>query len=209
MPKRTYTREQMDKQNAKMREKRKTESLEEKQKRYAGQLDWSSRNPDKIVEYRAKTKEQRKKATSKWQKENKDKAYANNKKWRLKCQEELNRKAREYRSSIPSEIRNVNRRNNIAEKKNIDPVFKFSENVRVLINTSFKRGGSGFKKCAKAEEILGCSLNVFKDYILSLCPQGVTLRNFSRYGYHIDHGIPISSANTIDDVKKLCHYTNL
>jgi len=33
--------------------------------------------------------------------------------------------------------------------------------------------------------------------------------NHSIHGWHIDHIIPLSSANNKEDLYKLCHYTNL
>jgi hypothetical protein len=33
--------------------------------------------------------------------------------------------------------------------------------------------------------------------------------NHSLYGWHIDHIIPLSSANTEKEIYDLCHYTNL
>jgi hypothetical protein len=92
-------------------------------------------------------------------------------------------------------------------RRKIDPVYKFSGDIRSLIGGSFRRKGS--KKPIKTEKILGCSIEEFKNYIISKCPEGVTLENFSRYGYHIDHIIPLASANSEEEILKLCHFTNL
>ena len=48
-----------------------------------------------------------------------------------------------------------------------------------------------------------------KEYILSKCTEGVRLEDFGLYGYHIDHIIPLASATSLDDIIRLCHYTNL
>ncbi len=93
------------------------------------------------------------------------------------------------------------------QRRQIDPVYKFSRDIRSLINGSFKRKGS--KKPIKTEQILGCSINEFKNYIISKCTEGVTLEDFKREGYHIDHIIPLSIANSEEEILKLCHYTNL
>jgi len=78
-----------------------------------------------------------------------------------------------------------------------------------MIGSSFKRARQPFSKRKQTEEIIGCSLEFFTNHILSQCPVGVTLENFGRYGYHIDHIIPISLAKTEEQVMKLCHYSNL
>lgn len=196
----------MDKMNAQRREKRKNETPEEKQKRYEGQLDWNKRNPDKITEYRDKNKEVVKENAKKWAKENPEKVAIKHKR---------------YRDKNPDRFREITKksylknRDGLLEKRRVtttkrkieDPVFKFSENLRVLIIESFKK--NKFKKSSKTENILGCTVSYFVDYILNLCPEGITLKDFGRFGYHIDHKIPISSAKNIEEVIKLSHYTNL
>lgn len=100
------------------------------------------------------------------------------------------------------------RRERSRKRKLEDPVFKFKEITKSLIQKSFIRGRRNFQKRKKTEEILGCTLIEFNNYILSLCPEGIGLKDFGRYGYHIDHIIPISSAKTEEEVIRLCHYTN-
>lgn len=65
------------------------------------------------------------------------------------------------------------------------------------------------RKSKKTEEILGCNIDYFIDYLLK------TYEN--NYGYkwdgiekvHIDHIVPLSIANNEKEVIKLCHYSNL
>lgn len=101
------------------------------------------------------------------------------------------------------------RRENARKRREEDSTFKFKENVKCLIYNSFISNNKGFKKAKRTEEILGCTIEFFTKYILNLCPPNVTLKDFGRFGYHIDHIIPISSAKTEEDVIKLNHYTNL
>ena len=62
------------------------------------------------------------------------------------------------------------------------------------------------------EGFLGCSLDEAARYIESLWDEEMTWENHGFYGWHIDHVIPIASVREIDDIeqiKKVCHYTNL
>jgi len=90
-----------------------------------------------------------------------------------------------------------------------DETYNFYCHIRSFILASFKRNKRNITKTLKSEIILGCTLDKFRVYVLSKCPEGTTLKDFGRYGYHIDHIIPISTANTKEEVIKLCHYTNL
>ena len=104
---------------------------------------------------------------------------------------------------------NKGRRENARKRRIEDPIFKFKEITKGLIQSSFKRGNRHFQKRKRTEEILGCTIEQFTDYILNLCPKGIELKDFGKFGYHIDHIIPISFAKTEEEVIKLCHYTNL
>ena len=104
-------------------------------------------------------------------------------------------------------IENNNKRK--IEREQMEPLYKFSNNVRRNIRRSFSRNHTvKFRKVLKTEKLLGCSLPEFANYILSKCPKGVTFKDFHQFGYHLDHIIPIFTAKTQEEVEKLCHYTN-
>jgi hypothetical protein len=89
-----------------------------------------------------------------------------------------------------------------------NPLFKLSHNTRNLINGSFKRTCKGkFNKSKKTEDILGCTLEEFTQYLQSLFTEGMTLENYGEW--EIDHIVPISSAITKEEIYKLNHYSNL
>jgi hypothetical protein len=67
----------------------------------------------------------------------------------------------------------------------------------------------GFSKKSKAFDILGCSAEEFKIYMESKFQPGMSWKNNTRYGWHIDHIIPISSAQNEEQAIKLNHYSNL
>jgi hypothetical protein len=127
-----------------------------------------------------------------------------------KYQEKYRKRNAEYiKIWISNNKENIRKTSNQyrVNKRKKDPLFKFSCDVRALIGGSFRRRNC--KKPMKTEQILGCSIKEFQEYIISKCPEGTTLDNFNMYEYHIDHIIPLSSANSVEEVIKLCHYTNL
>jgi hypothetical protein len=100
----------------------------------------------------------------------------------------------------------IRHKKNINNKLKTQPIFKFSHNVRSLIRGSFKRGVNQYKKSAKTESILCCTIEEFKIYIESKFTEGM---NFNNYGkWHLDHIKPVSLATSEDDIIKLNHYTN-
>ena len=56
-------------------------------------------------------------------------------------------------------------------------------------------------------EMLGCTPEELRDHLQSQFTEGMTLENHGEW--HIDHIIPLASANTEEEIVKLCHYTNL
>jgi hypothetical protein len=118
--------------------------------------------------------------------------YKRQKEWKLKNKERLTEYKRNWKIA----------------KKSTDPFFKFNNNVRKNIQLSFKRGKNQFKKNAKAETILGCTIQEFTAYIQSKFTEGMTLENHGVCGWHLDHIIPVSSAKNEEELIKLNHYTN-
>jgi hypothetical protein len=207
--KKLYTEEELKLRKKISQQNRiKNETPEQKKLRHDKQVQWNKNNPDKIATYRNKSKKSVLENSKKWQKENRERAYEISKKWRERNRDIINEKARASRE-INKEEKLNNRRLKNKIRRETDPVYKFSENIRALISESFKRGKNNFSKTLKSETILGCTIEHFVKYILDLCPKGVTLKDFGRYGYHIDHIIPVSSAKTEEDVIRLNHYSNL
>ena len=109
----------------------------------------------------------------------------------------------------------INKTRSVWDKKtrNINPIYKIKKNIRTSIYGSIK--SRGFKKLSKTEIILGCSYEEFKLHIESLWESWMNWDNYGlyngelNYGWDIDHIIPISSANTEEELIKLNHHTNL
>lgn len=98
------------------------------------------------------------------------------------------------------------------EREKQDSAYKFKNNVRSLIRETFKN--NSFKKAAKTETILGCTITEFRQYIESKFEPWMNWDNYGTYtgeyksGWDLDHIIPIDTAKTELDVIRLNHYTN-
>jgi hypothetical protein len=66
-----------------------------------------------------------------------------------------------------------------------------------------------FNRNKQSLEILGCSVEEFRNHIENKFQSGMSWENYGYYGWHIDHIIPLSSAKTEKEIYELCHYTNL
>lgn len=168
----------------------------------------------KSLNYYHVTKEERSekiKESNKKSKEGKDFSeyrkvyYLNNK-------DKIKQTKKKYRDDNRDKVNDYNRRY-IHDRLKNDIVFKLSHYYRGSIRKAFNR--NGFSKNSKACEILGCSFIEFKFYLESKFEDWMSWDNRGlyngefKYGWDIDHIIPLSSAETEDDVVRLNHYTNL
>jgi hypothetical protein len=140
---------------------------------------------------------------------------------RLKKKEEFQKLMEYYKTDEWKEIKKENkkkRRENNKEKERVrqynkwkrrwneDELFAIKVRLRNLIRNSFRRGG--YKKFnTSTEDIVGVNYNEFKNYLESKFIDGMNWDN--RGEWHIDHIIPLSSAKSEEELRKLCHYTNL
>lgn len=94
-----------------------------------------------------------------------------------------------------------------------DEMYRTKCNVSKLIYSSLK--SRGYKKNSSTYEILGCSYEEFRLHIESKFEDWMSWDNKSNFngelntGWDYDHIIPLSSAETFEDVLKLNHYSNL
>ena len=124
---------------------------------------------------------------------------------------------RKYRQENKEIVRAIDRRRNKTEKrknweKNYtkirmeeEPLFAFSQRIRVAVSMAFKK--RNYTKKSKTFEIIGITCEELFEYIESLFLQGMTWDNKDQW--HIDHIVPISFAKTEEQVIKLNHYSNL
>ncbi len=159
--------------------------------------------------YREENKEVLKEKRTKYYIENSETLKEKSSKFREENRELVNKNKREYyRKSENREKVNYY----IKNKRDNDYLFKTSSNIRSLIRKSIKEGNYT-KKC-KTYEILGCSFEEFKLYIETKFENWMNWDNHGTYSdeynitWQFDHIIPISIAETEDDIIKLNYYTN-
>ena len=86
-----------------------------------------------------------------------------------------------------------------------DPLYKMKKNLRARTWEAFKR--QGYSKKSRTREMLGVDWEVTKQHIERQFTKGMSWDNYGEW--HIDHIIPLASANNEEELKKLCHYSNL
>jgi len=167
--------------------------------------EYSKANKEKILEYNAKYKQ-----------ENQDKIKNYAKKWYTDNKEEIDQYNKEYKAKNKERDRLMNNKTKLAyRKKRIanDPLYKLSSTIRILICMAIKK--AGYRKNSRTIEILGCTTEQFKQHLESQFEEWMNWDNHGlyngqfNYGWDIDHIVPNSSGETIEDIIRLNHYTNL
>jgi len=171
------------------------------------------------------TKDQIKAYNKEYNEKNKERILENKKKYYQENKEEIlndrkiNRNV-EYQRNYSKSYREENieyfklyRKEYEVYKKQTDPLYKLVSHIRASIKIILKK--RKFTKKCKTQDILGCSFEEFKIYLESKFEDWMTWENRGlyngefNYGWDIDHIMPLSSAQTEEDVIKLNHYTNL
>lgn len=91
-------------------------------------------------------------------------------------------------------------------RKKTDPIYKLIRITRSRINNFLKN--NKITKQNKTFDIVGCSPEFLKEHIEKQFTEGMSWDLMGQH-IHIDHIIPLSSANTEEEIYKLCHYSNL
>lgn len=150
---------------------------------------------------------------------NKEKIAEANRRWRVANKEALMKKKREYYYANKEKIlegrREYYENNKGAVKRRTaaytvaryrtDPLFNLEMRCRTRIRHALK--GHGFSKTATTKDMLGCTYEELMHHLESQFAEGMTWDN--RGDWHIDHIVPLASAETEEELVALCHYTNL
>ncbi len=133
--------------------------------------------------------ENRKDYMKTYNKENADKVRENKRRYEHKNKELLREKRKEV----------------ITYRMKIDPVFYLKKIMRKRLYDFLKT--NNIPKNKKTFDVIGCSPKFLKEYIEKQFKDGMIWENKGKW--HVDHIIPLSSANTEEELYNLCHYSNL
>jgi hypothetical protein len=95
----------------------------------------------------------------------------------------------------------------IKTKKQENSLFRVELNVRGRIKQYLKQ--KNITQRNKTYDIVGIGINELKIHLEKQFTEGMSWDNYGLYGWHIDHIIPLCSANDENELIKLFHYTNL
>jgi len=181
---------------------------------------WRTNNSDYDKKYYQDNKDDRKLKTKKYYQDNKEtvlskvkKYYQENKEKNVEKFRKLSKKYyennREERLAYRKKYNENNRdkRNEYVKNRKLnDPIYRLSHIVRDRIRTFLKN--KNITKQNKTFDIVGCTPEFLKEHIEKQFTEGMSWTLMGKY-IHIDHIIPLASANTEEEIYKLCHYTNL
>jgi hypothetical protein len=174
-------------------------------------------------EYRKNNPEKKKELRKRYYEENKDISLEKMKMYYEKNKEDINEYKKEWAEKNKERLK-IKRKEYYEKNKSImfekhknrllnDPIYALSTSIRKNILKAFRK--RGFEKENSTTKILGCSFEEFKLHLESQFEPWMNWNNRGKYngelnyGWDIDHIIPSSIAETVEDVLKLNHHTNL
>ena len=157
-------------------------------------------NKEKLKAYYESNKEKLNTQSKAHYEANKEKRKAQNKEYR-----EANREKRKAQNKAYREANRERLNAYLNQRRAKDPFLKMKCNLRVRTSQAFRNGG--YKKNTKTAETLGAEFQEVFDHLENLFTEGMEWSNQGEW--HIDHIIPLASANTKEELIALCHYTNL
>lgn len=92
----------------------------------------------------------------------------------------------------------------VKKRRTKDSLFRLSGDIRGLINQSIRN--KGYTKKSRTHSILGISFKGFQEHIEKQFTEGMSWDN--RSDWHLDHIIPVASANNEEEMHLLNHHLN-
>lgn len=153
-----------------------------------------------------------KEASRIWYSKNKEIARESQKRWLENNGEKHKEWMRQYQSVYMKKYQQEHRQeiNDYRSKwhssrRKTDPFYKMTINTRERLRKALKL--KKWRKNSKFSKSIGCDKETFLAHIESLLKPGMSWENHGKW--HLDHIIPISSANNEEELYALCHYLNL
>jgi hypothetical protein len=106
---------------------------------------------------------------------------------------------------------NINK--NARERRKTDPIYSLVNNVRARLGNFLRV--RNMIKTNRTFKMVGCTPEFLKKHLEKqfyphpTTNEKMTWKNHSKYGWHVDHKLPMDLAMTSEDVEELSHYTNL
>ena len=144
---------------------------------------------------------------------NKEKINQTGKNYRKANSEKIKIRNKTYKENFPEKVRESNKKYLL--KLVSTPEGRLKRNIYRSIRAFFKN--EGITKNQKTIDIFGCSFEEFRIYIENKFENWMSWDNYGNWnGYpkeknqawDLDHIIPLSSAQSEEDIIKLNHYTN-
>jgi len=167
--------------------------------------------------YREKNPEKRKETIKKYYENNKELISQKQKKFKSENYEKWKKiKLDSFHKNKIKNADKIKQRNKLRQdKKTIyqrnkiktDILYKISTICRSRVSKLLKRTNTN--KNNSTYKMLGCTPLQLKEHLESKFTDNMSWDNYGFYGWHIDHIIPLSSAKNEEELKRLCHYTNL
>jgi hypothetical protein len=156
-----------------------------------------------------KNEEQRQKSnlkSKKWRDDNKEYAAEKHKEWKEKNREKYLSYLKEWRSKNKEKIY-LEKKQYHADNYSNNIEYKLSRTIRARIKQAIKNN----YKTGSTIQLLGSSIEEFKNYLRSKFQPGMNWENYGLHGWHIDHIKPLANFNLSDpeQLKQACHYSNL
>lgn len=120
--------------------------------------------------------------------------------YRKRNAEKIKLKKQEYAANNREKIAKA-----LAKRRAENPIVRMANSMRRSIRRYLDAGQKGEMS---SFEIIGCSKDDLRKHLESKFKHGMTWQNYGKH-WHIDHIVPLISAKSSDEVKRLCHWTNL
>jgi hypothetical protein len=151
-----------------------------------------------------------------WKEQNREECLRKKREYQQNHKDKENLRAKIWAKNHPERIKELKKcwqtknQSKITQKKkelrNTSPIHALRHNMRNRIRSSLKNKSQNKDK--RTIQYLGCSWDHFKLHIESQFVYGMNWDNYGFNGWHIDHIMPLSSANNQKELEKLFHYTN-